>query len=99
LTAGYYKTDRDAEIMLRRMSKEDVPLVIMDSETAEEMAQGYPRIVDAVHSRYHEISRTTIGEGKDFILFAENSRRSRTTFRRTQLPCFDRPTVARDLGR
>jgi len=88
LTAGYYKTDRDAENMLLRVSTEDVPLVIMDSETAEEMEQGYPRIVDYVHSRYHEISRTTIGKGKDFILLAENSRRTRRTFGKTELPCF-----------
>ena len=93
LTAGYYKTDRDAEIMLRRVSQEDVPLVLMDSETAEEMAQGYPRIVDAVRSRYHEISRTKIGEGKDFILLAENSRRTERKYGRTQLPCFGTSAV------
>ena len=88
LTAGYYKTDRDAEIMLVRVSKENVPLVLMDSETATEMAQGYPRIVDYVRSRYHEISRTTIGKGKEFILLAENTRKSQRMFGRGRLPCF-----------
>ena len=87
LTAGYYKTDRDAEIMLRRLSTEDVPLVIMDSETEQEMTQDYPRIVDYVRSRYHEISRTPIGKGKDFIVLAQNSRRALRTFG-PQLPCF-----------
>ena len=87
LTAGYYKTDRDAEIMLLRVSKEHVPLVIMDSETAEEMAQGYPRIVDYVRSRYHEVSRTTIGKGKDFILLAENDRRFERASGHAELPC------------
>ncbi len=41
---GYYTSDRDATVLLQRVSSEDVPFVILDSQTEGEMLGDYPRI-------------------------------------------------------
>ena len=87
LTPGYFVDDRNVGLMLERMAKQDVPLVVMDSETREEMMQ-YPRLGSYVEARYHEIGRFPMGPGKDFILLAENGRTSLRPFGAQQLPCF-----------
>jgi len=86
LTQGYYTTDRDAALLLERMGREDVPLVLMDSESEHDIESGYPTIMSVVHSRYREVLRTNVGPGKDFILLARTDRRAlRTDDGR---PCF-----------
>ena len=87
LTPGYFVDDRNVGLMLERMAKQDVPLVVMDSETREEMLQ-YPRLGSYVEARYHEIGRFPMGPGKDFILLAENGRTSVKRVGAQQLPCF-----------
>jgi len=87
LTPGYFVDDRNVGLMLERVSKQDVPLVVMDSETREEMLQ-YPRLGSYVEARYHEIGRFPMGPGKEFILLAENGRTSLKRFGAQQLPCF-----------
>jgi hypothetical protein len=87
LTPGYFVDDRNVGLMLERMAKQDVPLVVMDSETREEMMQ-YSRLGSYVEARYHEIGRFPMGPGKDFILLAENGRTALRPFGAQQLPCF-----------
>ena len=60
----------------------------MDSDTEEEMEQGYPRIVGRVRSRYDEVSRMAVGPRKDFILLAERDRPVVRRFGPAQLPCY-----------
>jgi hypothetical protein len=87
LTPGYFVDDRNVGLMLERIAKQDVPLVLMDSETRQEMMQ-YRRLGSYVEARYHEIGRFPVGPGKEFILLAENDRASITRFGVQQLPCF-----------
>jgi hypothetical protein len=76
ITPGYYTSERDASLMLERVGREDVPLVLLDSETEHEIEIEYPRaIMDAVRSRYHEVLRTKVGPQKDFVLLAQNDRK------------------------
>jgi hypothetical protein len=86
LTQGYYTTDRDAALLLERMGREDVPLVLMDSESEHDIDVGYPTIMSLVHSRYREVLRTKAGADKDFILLARTDRRAVRTD--GGLPCF-----------
>ena len=87
LTPGYFVDDRNVGLMLERMASQDVPLVLMDSETSQEMMQ-YRRLGSYVEARYHEVGRFPVGPGKEFILLAENDRTSITRFGAQQLPCF-----------
>jgi hypothetical protein len=90
LTPGYYRTERDAALMLDRLSREDVPFVIMDSETRDEMRFHYPRVVAHVDSRYREVGRFPVGDGgKDFIVLAQSDRAVSRNFAQTDLPCYD----------
>jgi hypothetical protein len=87
MTAGYFTDDRHVALVLERLSHEDVPLVIMDNETQDEMLR-YPRYGAYVGARYHEIGRFGVGVGKDFILMAENGRPSVKNVGDRHLPCF-----------
>jgi hypothetical protein len=87
LTPGYFVDDRNVGLMLERIAKQDVPLVMMDTETRQEMTQ-YGRLGSYVEARYHEVGRFPMGPGKEFILLAENGRSSRKGFGGQQLPCF-----------
>ena len=71
LIPGYYATERHATLMLERLARERVPLVIMDSDTREEMAAFYPRVVAHVAGRYQEFGRVPVGPGKNLILLAQ----------------------------
>ena len=60
--------------MLKRIAAEDVPLVIMDSQTQQEMLDGYPRIGAHVRRHYHEAERFAISGDKSFVVWVENGR-------------------------
>jgi uncharacterized membrane protein len=69
---GYYTTDRDATLLLQRVSSEDVPFVILDSQTESEMLGDYPRIGSYVRANYHEAWRVPLTAEKAFIALARN---------------------------
>jgi len=69
---GYYTSDRDATMLLQRVSSEDVPFVILDSQTAGEMLGDYPRIGSYVHTNYHEAWRVPLTSEKAFVVLARN---------------------------
>lgn len=85
---GVFATDRQALQVLERMSREDVPLVIFDSDTAMQMMNTYPRIATYVRQRYHQIARFQASPTKAFIVLAENDRKPLGAFEHDQLPCF-----------
>jgi hypothetical protein len=74
LSPGYFVTDRDASLLLERVAKEDVPLVILDSQTEREMIDGYPRIGAHVTQHYREVQRFPISAEKSFVVLAHNDR-------------------------
>jgi hypothetical protein len=74
LSPGYFTTERDAEALLTRVAAEDVPLVIMDSQTQQEMLDDYPRIGAHVASHYHEAERFAISGDKALVVLAQNGR-------------------------
>jgi hypothetical protein len=74
LDPGFFSTDRDAASRLSRVLAEDVPLVIMDSQTEREMIDGYPRIGAHVRQHYHEVERFPISSDKAFVVLARNDR-------------------------
>jgi len=69
---GYYTSDRDATVLLQRVSSEDVPFVILDSQTEGEMLGDYPRIGAYVRSNYHEVWRVPLTSEKAFVVLARN---------------------------
>jgi hypothetical protein len=68
LSPGYFSRERDAALLLQRVSSEDVPLVILDSQTQAEMLDGYPRIGAFVRSHYHEVTRFPLTSEKALVL-------------------------------
>jgi hypothetical protein len=72
LSPGYYTSDRDATVLLQRVSSEDVPVVILDSQTEDEMLGDYPRIASYVRANYHEAWRVPITSEKAFVVLARN---------------------------
>jgi len=89
LQSRFYSSDRQATQILERLSHEDVPLVILDNESAGSTMQTYPRVAAYVTERYHEIGRFDVGQGKVYILLAENGRLPVRSF--GDLPCFASP--------
>jgi len=88
LTPGYYVADRHATLMLERLSREDVPLVIFDSETEREMAEGYPRVAAHVSAAYERIADFPVSGDKRFIVLAERGRKPVRLYGAGQLPCY-----------
>ena len=72
LSPGYFTSDRDASLMLDRVSHENVPLVIMDSQTQGEMLKDYPRIGAYVTANYREAARFAISNEKSFVVLARH---------------------------
>lgn len=72
MSPGFFASDQDAELLLKRVSMEDVPLVITDSQTEREMIDGYPRIGAHVTQHYHEVERFPISGDKAFVMRARN---------------------------
>jgi hypothetical protein len=68
LSPGYFTSERDASLMLDRVSRENVPLVIMDSQTQDEMLRDYPRIGAYVTTHYREAARFPISREKSFVV-------------------------------
>jgi hypothetical protein len=74
LSPGYFVTEQDATLLLKRVANEDVPLVILDSQTEREMIDGYPRIGAHVTQHYREIQRFPITSEKSFVVLAHHER-------------------------
>ena len=87
--SGFYTNDRQATQILQRLSREDVPLVVLDNQFAGSMTRTYPRIGRYVTEHYHEIGRFDYNEDKAYILLAENGRIPVRSF--GNLPCFASP--------
>jgi hypothetical protein len=88
MTTGYYTTERHASLMLDRLQREDVPLVVMDSETQDQMGRLYPRVVDYVRSHYREFGRIPVDPRKDLILLGQVNRPAAGTFADARWPCY-----------
>jgi hypothetical protein len=88
LTPGYFVTEADADLMLDRLAGEDVPLVILDSDSREEVALDYPRVMGYVHDRYREVGSLPLRGDTRLILLAETSRTPAGRFGSSELPCF-----------
>jgi hypothetical protein len=90
---GYYLGDRHASLMLARVSREDVPLVILDNQTRDEIASAYRRLWAYVSGRYREVGQFEIRPGRTLVVLAETARRTTGTFNggapgTAALPCF-----------
>lgn len=88
MTPGYFVAARHEAGILDRLAREDVPLVIMDSETDREMAVHYPRLVAHVQDGYQEVGRVPVGPGKELILLAARGRTPVRRFADGRLPCY-----------
>jgi hypothetical protein len=88
LTPGTYVTARHASLMMDRLSREDVPLVVLDTETEQEVRRGYPRIAEHLAAMYHTIASFPVSGDKRFIVLAENSRTPVREYGPERLPCF-----------
>ena len=88
LTPGYLVTERHARAMMDRLAREDVPYVVMDTETAAEMRQHYARLSAHVERRYREVTRYEVSAGKAFVVLADVSRPVTRQVADRQLPCF-----------
>jgi hypothetical protein len=91
LIPGFYTTPRHATLMVQRLQAEDVPFVVMDSETAHEMPASYPVVTAYVRERYREVARFPVAREKRLIVLADASRQPAATFGDQDLPCFVKP--------
>jgi len=98
LVPGFYTSDRAVTEMLERLSHEDVPFVIMDTETSHQIRANYPRLIAHVDGRYREVARFPMAAGKDFIVLADATRARRGSFGRQALPCFAAPDGIRPVA-
>jgi len=88
LTPAYFVTDADATLMLDRLAGEDVPLVMLDSESRDEVALDYRRVMAYVQDRYREVGSLPLRGDTRLILLAESSRTPAGQFGSDGLPCF-----------
>jgi hypothetical protein len=88
MTPGYWVSDRHATLMLDRLSREDVPFVILDDETEAEMTQQYPRVMQRVRAAYHEIAEFPLSGSKKLVLLGEYGRAPVRSFGADSLPCY-----------
>ena len=88
LTPGNYAADRHAELILQRLGREDVPFVVLDSETEQEVRAGYPRLAQHLADTYGTAGRFPVSGAKEFIVLAETRRRLVREFGANRLPCF-----------
>jgi hypothetical protein len=87
LSPGYFASDNDTRLLVERASREDVSLVVMDSQTEKEMLDGYPRIAAYVRARYHEVGRFPLTSEKAFVLFGGDRAARSVVIAGQQLPC------------
>jgi hypothetical protein len=92
MNPGYFVSDYHAGQILERLSREDVPLVVVDSQTSGEMQQWFPRVAAHVTGRYHEAGRFQIWPDKALVVMTENARPVVRTYEgathASPLPCF-----------
>jgi hypothetical protein len=88
LLPGFYDSPRHETLAVERLAAEDVPFVIADSETEEEMPAAHPRLHAYVHGRFREVARFAVAGEKRLIVLADASRPPKRTFGDDQLPCF-----------
>ena len=88
LIPGTYVTERHSTLMLERLRREDVPLVILDSETEQEIREGHPRIAEYLAATYHGVGSFPISGDKRLIVLAENGRTPVRTFGPDGMPCY-----------
>jgi hypothetical protein len=88
MTPGYWVSDRHATLMLDRLSREDVPFVILDDETEAEMAQQYPRVMQRVRAAYHQVAEFPLSGQKRLLLLGDHGRRPVRSFGADNLPCY-----------
>lgn len=81
-------TPRHATLMLQRLAAEDVPFVIMDTETEQEISNAHPRVVAYVRQHYREVARFAVGTEKRLIVLADAARPPARKFGDQGLPCF-----------
>jgi len=85
---GMEDTPRQMSLMLDRLQHEDVPFVILDSETEGEMPAAYPPVSAYVHRHYREVARYTVSGEKQWAVLAAMDRVAAGTYRDGALPCF-----------
>ena len=88
LAPGFYDTPRHEKLILQRLSAEDVPFVIMDTDTEQEMAEARAEVAAYVRGRYREVARFPVGSEKKLIVLADAARRPVGVFGEDNLPCF-----------
>lgn len=88
LTPGYFVTAADAALMLERLVREDVPLVILDSDSREDVTLDYPRVMAYVRDRYQDVGSMPLRGDTSLILLADKSRAPVGRFGSAGLPCF-----------
>jgi hypothetical protein len=88
LVPGFYTSDRDTSLILDRLSREDVPFTMMDSETSARMRTLYPRLMAYVDDRYREVASFQIAQGKFLYVLADARRQPVRSFGDARLPCF-----------
>jgi hypothetical protein len=88
LSPGYFASERDASLLLARVSRENVPIVIMDSQTEREMFDSYRRIGDYVRARYLEAVRFPVNGEKSWVVFGARQAPSWIVLAGQRVPCF-----------
>jgi hypothetical protein len=88
LVPGFFASARQNALMLQRLTAEDVPFVIMDTDTEAEIPDAFPRVSAYVRERYREVARFPVAPNKSLIVLADAARLPASVFGAESLPCF-----------
>ena len=88
LLRGMEDTPRQIALMLTRLQGEDVPFVILDSETEAEMPVDYPPVSAYVERHYREVARFPVSGMKQWVVLATTDRLPIRRYGGQALPCF-----------
>jgi len=88
IMAGMQDTPRQIALMLSRLEGENVPFVILDSETEAEMPMDYPPVSAYVQRHYREVARFPVSGMKQWVVLATTDRLPLRTYGEQALPCF-----------
>jgi hypothetical protein len=85
---GYYGSDENQRLVLKRLRDEVVPFVLVPGDYARELDQGFPAIMDYVHVRYMPFA--TLGEDPEtgVQILLDRTLRALSQDAETGWPCF-----------